>query len=695
MPAAVPVGCAVYTFDEIFSLASSLNPQNAVVLGHAERSRCVTPLIQRVSTPSGEVELMPLLAGGSERFGAGYVRVSTPSQFSDGFSVDDQIKNVIKHFLDKRLAFRIYNDAPMSGSLPYNDAALITRLVEAKIRLYQSVFTRVFLSPLRLQGYSPAREQAVRRYLEQRVGELRKADPAQQLALQPRIQQRNKFRPALSCLVEDMPLVHTLLVNDLTRISRNQFLFAEIAHIVERNQTQVIGIMENLDFMNGSSFENRFGDQLQGWVLATMAEHRLQETMLGDLRGLLERLEQGKAIGSVPSWIERIEAGPGKGETRLKEGAKEAITRVHDVFLSEGLGSYQLMNRLTELGVPCLSRHGRWTQEIAGSMITSRALVGYQTQFGLEFPVFEPVISEARWHELNNAWSGRPDHRRNLLWTQGFEYHPATHQTKYLATSLMRCTCAATSLREGYGGALTYRPCADPQRRCYVCGNARRKRDQKHIILNDENVHQFINGLMGTDPQVFLGQHLGHRTYQEMQAALRAAEQALPAAQARVASQREQIERQAREQAAGLGFTRKDAGWDDVVSGLIKNHLVEDKTSDALRHLQNSRDRLIRDLREFAPPDQVAALQERITQWEAMEIWEKNDLLLRIFDRWYFCKIGGSDCELEMVMVLRGGRELPAVPVKVQGKGRRILRRLPTVGEWIDSVLTAQRSKHA
>ena len=684
----------VYTFDEIFSIASSLSPQSAVTLSEVNRPRCVTPLFRYVSTASGEAELTPLLdSSGQERFGAGYVRVSTPSQYSDGFSVDDQIKNVIKHFLDKKQVFRIYNDAPMSGSLPYNDPALIARLVEAKIRLYTCVFERVFLSPLRLQTYSPAREASVRQYLAQKAAKLRRADPPEQLALRPRFQQRVRFRPALSCLMEDMPQVHTLVVNDLTRLARNQFLFAEIAHTIEQHKTKVVGVMENLDFLNGSSHETRFGDQLQAWILATMAEHRLQETMLGDLRGLLERLEQGKAIGSVPSWIERIETGPHKGGTRLKAGAQEVIDKVHDVFLTEGLGSYQLTNRLMELRVPCLSQHGTWTQDIAKSMITSRALAGYQTEFGLEFPVFQPVISEERWQELSRAWHARPDNRVNLEWTQGFDYRPATHKTNYLATGLMRCTCAVTTLREGYGGAMTYRPCADPQRRCYVCGNARRKKDQKHIILNDENVHQFINGLMATDPQVFLGEHKAHTTYQELQAELREAEQAIPKAQAQAAQQREDIERKATKQAAGLGFSPDDAGWDDVVSGLVKNSLFKNEASRDLRVLQERRERLVRNLRDFAPPEQVAALQDRITRWEEMAVWEKNELLLRIFDRWEFRKLGDSDSRLEMVMILRGGRELPPVPMKVWGSGRRILRRLPTVEEWVGSVLAAQLRK--
>lgn len=685
----------IYTFDEIFAIASTLNPQNAVSMNQVEKSRCVTPLFQRVRVAGAEVELKPLLVANEKRFGAGYVRVSTPSQYSDGFSVDDQIKNVIKYFLDKKLAFRIYNDAPMSGALPYNDPALITRLVEAKIRLYTSVFERVFLSPLRLQSYTPAREESVRGYLKQRVAKLLGADPAEEVELRPRFQSRTQFRPALTCLIEDMPHLHTLLVNDLTRLSRNQYLFAEIAHTIEQHKTKVVGIMENLDFMNGSSGEMRFGDQIQGWILATMAEHRLQETMLGDLRGLLERLEQGKAIGSVPSWIERIVTGPQKGETRLKAGAQEVIAKVHDVFLTERLGSYQLMNRLTELRVPCLSRHGTWTQEIARSMITSRALAGYQTEFGLEFPVFEPVVSEERWQELNCAWHNRPDNRINLAWTQGFEYHPATHKTNYLATSLMRCTCAATTLREGYGGALTYRPCEDPQRRCYVCGNARRKKDQRHIILNDENVHQFINGLMATDPQVFLGQHQTHATYHGILTELRDTEQAMPEAQASVMRRREEIEQQATEQAAGLGFVREDAGWSDVISGLVKNYLVKDKAATRLRKLQEERERLIRNLREFAPQEQATALTERIAHWNDLEIWEKNNLVLRIFDRWEFRKVNDLDSDLQMVMVLRGGQELPPVAVTVLGRGKRLLRRLPAVEEWIGSVLSDQRSKRS
>ena len=132
-----------------------------------------------------------------------------------------------------------------------------------------------------------------------------------------------------------------------------------------------------------------------------------------------------------------------------------------------------------------------------------------------------------------------------------------------------------------------------------------------------------------------------------------------------------------------------------MVSGLAKNALVKNEASRDLRLLQERRERLVRNLRDFSPPEQVTALQNRIARWDELAVWEKNELLLRIFDRWEFRKLGGSDSQLEMVMILRGGRELPPVPVKVWGNERRILRRLPTVEEWIDSVLAAQLRKRA
>lgn len=687
----------VYTIHEVIALASALTPSNAVYNGTIDDAHCMTPLIEAVEI-DGTVKVLKTLRdmNGVERYGGGYPRVSTLAQQVEGFSIGDQIKNIVNEFVDKGQAFRIFSDAGLSGSLPYNDTNLIIRMIEAKKDLYRSVFTRIFLSPTRLQRYSAAQEKSVRGYLEHKMKKLDKGnpdaeDPIEKLDTRPRVAQKLTFRPGLTRLIQYLPYLHTVVVSDLTRLSRNQYLFAEITRNFQRHQTKVVGVMERLDFLNRTSEEEfDIGPELQAWFLSKVAELRLRETYLGDIRGLLERLEQGKPIGSKPSWIQSVAEGPDKGRAEIKPGAREAVERVIALFVDEGLGTYEVTSAMTEEGWPCPSKSGVWTYEIITGLLTSRALVGYQCEFGLEFAVFPAIISEDRWHQVQVRWNNRG----RLPWFYDWSgKNKADKKTKYVATGLMKCVCAG-SIHRGRGGSLTFKPARDPRNQNYACGCQRRKPNMRHINIQTITVHTFIHGMMATDPHVLLGQFRQTVSYQEIQDALRDTERGLLEAEARAAQRRAEIKEKAAESIRGLGFTTTDAGWDNLVASYTDARMVKEDAVREQSRLELEKSRLTNALAEYVPTEEIADLQERTAQWDALEVWEQNAILLQLFDRWYFRRLNDSDTELEMVMVLRGGRELPPVRIITIDKKRSIWRRLPSVHEWMATVIAEQQARY-
>lgn len=687
----------VYTVAEVIALASSLTPANAVYNGTIDDAHCVTPLIEAVEV-DGSVKVLKTVrdVGGVERYGGGYPRVSTLAQQVEGFSIGDQIKNIVSEFVDKGLAFRIFSDAGLSGSLPYNDRNLIVRMIEAKKELYRSVFTRIFLSPIRLQRYSTAQEKSVRDYLGQKMEKLDKGnpdaeDPTERLDTRPKVKQKLTFRPGLTRLMQHLPYLHTVVVSDLTRLSRNQYLFAEITRNFQRHQTKVVGVMERLDFLNKTADEGfDIGPEIQAWFLSKMAEMRLRETVLGDIRGLLERLEQGKPVGSKPWWIQSVADGPDKDKAEFKPGALEAAERAIILFVDEGLGTYEVVSAMIKESRPCPTKAGVWTYELIKGLFTSRALVGYQCQYGLEFPVFPPVISEERWHQVQVRW----ENRNRTPWS--YDWHGQRSdekKTKYVATGLMKCVCAG-SINKNRGGSLTFKPARDLRNQNYVCGCARRKPNMRHINIQAISVHAFIHGLMATDPHVLFGQFRQTVSYQELQNALNNTERDLLDAEARAAQRRAEIKNEAADLVHAIGFTTTDAGWENLVAAHTDARMAKEDAVQEQSRLGLERSRLTNALAEYVPTEEVADLRERTAQWGALEVWEQNCILLQLFDRWYFRRLNGSDTELEMVMVLRGGRELPPVPVKTIDKTRSIWRRLPTVREWMGTVIAEQQERY-
>lgn len=86
-----------------------------------------------------------------------------------------------------------------------------------------------------------------------------------------------EYRPGLTTLVESLGYVHTLAVTDLSRISRSQILFADLAERLTAHRVRVAGLMEYLSWISGSG---DIGADIVAYVLSCLAEYRLGELVI-------------------------------------------------------------------------------------------------------------------------------------------------------------------------------------------------------------------------------------------------------------------------------------------------------------------------------------------------------------------------------------------------------------------------------
>ncbi len=100
-----------------------------------------------VTLPDGSVVQLNRVHG---KHAAGYTRVSTARQRSrsgieqgDGFSEDDQIERIVSFFVRNQMAFQLYSDCGLSGSLPTRDARLMEKLWRRKAHVQVCVTSNI------------------------------------------------------------------------------------------------------------------------------------------------------------------------------------------------------------------------------------------------------------------------------------------------------------------------------------------------------------------------------------------------------------------------------------------------------------------------------------------------------------------------------------------------------------------------
>src|SRR3569833_2190829 len=216
----------VPTIDDIIEQSLRLDAKQASKIG-GERilDLCTTQVFDAVRM-DGEIEPLKRVDG---RYAACYVRVSTEKQREDGFSQEEQLRRIISHFTapKQRWSFRVFNDCGLSGGVPFRDPHMMRRVWKKNSKVYRSVYRAVFRNnapypPEEIAQMEARLANAYQRILEGGVLEGLEVEPSCTKddgtpKFRGRERARVQFRPALSVMLENLSLIHSICVTDSSR----------------------------------------------------------------------------------------------------------------------------------------------------------------------------------------------------------------------------------------------------------------------------------------------------------------------------------------------------------------------------------------------------------------------------------------------------------------------------------------------
>lgn len=434
-------------------------------------------------------------------------------------------------------------------------------MLEEKALRYKEIFAAVFFDPARLARYTDAQRDAMRHYLDDHIADILCGNPREELHLvssqvvdrRGRNRKAITYRPGLTLLMRELKHIHTLVVTDLSRLSRNHFLFGRISKLLLTDNVRTIGLMLSLSFMNS----REIGDKIQAQILPLLAEHQLREILLNTMRGILMMLESGKPHGKLPCWLTRDM----EGNAVFKPKAHETMERMIDLFLTndendQARGFKRLERALTEEGHKPLTGYARWNWESIQDMLGNPALIGIQWVFGLDFPVFPRLICDERYQEVQACLKERSQYQHLF---NSRKREPDSHPNGHMITGLLRCACGKLmNFKHQTNGARQYV--------CYSHLNGSGDKTIKHTTLKQDNVDEFLNELMEQHAIVMLHQFKNETQYREIEAQIAALEQDLQNLNAEVREQEAQVRREAEEKARTQGVTPENPVFGELVN---------------------------------------------------------------------------------------------------------------------------------
>jgi|GEM_PF-2115038 len=509
--------------EEIIKRATALRPEQAVLNFEREwRPYCVSELYMSVVGDDGQVIELSLIDGA--RCIAIYVRVSLMLQrgdrTEDGYSVEHQLRSSILAAVKEGYAFRIYSDAGLSGFLMTADATLMAAVTEAKAKLYQQIFTEEVLDGA-ASWNSPEQIADMRRFLAMRVADIRRGVRDQTLDEKPndvnfeRVEDaligsyqyrnsNNKFRPALHALVEDVHEIHSVYVTDPDRLSRNQVLFVVLGKLFSESKTVVRTSTGTANWMTGSDI----GSRILGVVLPNEAENKLVQVKRGAISGIIGMLRQGKPHSILPFWLDRSKK---KFACLLPEKLPVIFDLLKLALEDEHIGIERLAQQLDANGAKS-PRGGTWQGTTVGDILNNPWLFGAQVLFGREWPMRtdcaytqSPLVSEAdptyplalitkaNWLVMKNRRAARNQNKAGR----------PPKKAKRLLAGLVKCRC-------GYG--MIYRlgnekRHSPPGLKCNAPPtNSKKAKAQGivHTTLRDDQADAFFYELITVRPDLML-----------------------------------------------------------------------------------------------------------------------------------------------------------------------------------------------
>ena len=324
--------------DQIFTRATlthyvktQLNPNRARLYRNGQRARhCSTGIISNIKLDDGKI--VSLTSHPDGRVGAVYIRVSKPKQADyknqgDSFSPDFQIWNCAMYFINRGEQFIVFTDAGLSGADPIDNSEIMKSMWAARAKNYGAVFNRILLKD-HTTNYTPSEMASMRTYRNERLNRLRNgglmdmpfSQDEEVLAVgSGGILRQGDYRPGLTVLIEQLSKVHTIAVIDMSRLARSQFLFQVLTQMFSTYKVEIIGVTQDIDLMRGqgdreSDLDDEFdynpdsemGKTVGTFFLTLIAQYRVNEALLGSMRGIVQMLKLGCPHSKVPFWIKRI-----------------------------------------------------------------------------------------------------------------------------------------------------------------------------------------------------------------------------------------------------------------------------------------------------------------------------------------------------------------------------------------------------
>ncbi len=616
-------------------------------------------------------QVIPLVTVDS-KYGVGYVRVSTAMQNDDGWSVEDQARRIVAHFVNRREAFRVFSDASLSGKLPNNDPGLIAKMLNASAKRYESAYRAVFR-----QSDYPDEWTQMEANLVKILAKIKTGGAAEIAAIDletaPSGSKRKMlYRPALTemMLAVQRGFVHTVAFTDVTRLSRSNSLSGSLMDDLKDHNVKVIGLIETLDWMT-----DELGGAITSAVLSLIAEYKLREVCLGSIRGLATMLGQGKPHGRLPYYLRRDD----DKNAHIVPDRVDTVKRIIAYWLdnpSMGVDSVcrYLNENLDEYPAPVLEGEklsrmakGRWHRDTLYPMLRNEMLLGCQEFFGRRWKTVPHIIDQRTFDRLQIIMDPKQINKAAHLAINGNSHTAPNH----LLTGLLECQC---------GHKMVFYPMSK-QFSYYRCTEIRnRQKTDKHCTIRASTVEDFfdsliriygntlVSALADNEDTQLLREQIGE--YQEEKKRL---EHDL--IDAILVAREKAVER----------FTEDD---NEITPENIENWVNSHRPVRALRSQIADVDEQIRQreivLSQIVPEGAVATTQENIAKWQTLDVKTKNVTLKTIIKRAVFRLIEEGGMEVEITPTGVKAKPLPTITLSTNLYQNNIkLRRFPSVSEWI------------
>jgi Resolvase, N terminal domain len=638
----------------------SIFPTKAVGLKNKEReAHCCTEVITEMLDDNGNLVILSFTPKGKtalQSHVAIYVRVSSEKQrgktdgqlHRDGFSEDDQLGRCIRYCLQHKLAFRIYSDCGLSGFLPPDIDHLRVTIAEQRAESYETIFTNIFLSEYAANRYSEDEIQSLTAYRDMRVAEYREGA----LLDGEETEARSLYRPGLTVLLEDLPLIHTVLITDLSRLSRSFPVTLHVVNeIVKKQKCMLVGLIEPIADPKGITLP----------ILAWQAEQYLSTLSANSIRGTLEMLRSGCSPSStnIPWWLVRDnETGKAKPHPELFEEARRVIDR----YLA-GEAAYSLYQSLKERDGPA-PRQG-WTPDNIAALLDAKTVTGQTSYYGLTWNVLPRLINDDTYWRLKQSRQDRSQPGRPR----------GTGHPEHLMAGLLICVCGAhMNYKKNMGQAVRMGP-------QYICEMLHARSDGKrHITIQAHWIEEFVNEIITRHP-VGLLQAGNKKTSTAVEGEL---VRHIATRLEEVRKDLRYMESQERQKAiVALEPYKLSQSYNNLVVELIKTATAEIRQieRDLEAQLANERKRQ----EALAPAALWADVPSQAKHWVGLTVKERNAVLRGLFIRWQF---EGAPPYEKLVPYLRGIEEERMEPIMVPTTGKNTFRRsLEDVEGWMDRAL--------